>query len=148
MAELHTIFPAAKIADMEPVGPYHSPDLAADLAEWLADYNAASGKPFAFVALDVVKLQSDWPTEFDVAVGALRKAGVPIGIIYDGTPKDASDAAWIADAKAQIQLNERKLGGKPSRAIFQSWTDYPRKLLPETSPDSFTGLVKYYLDGK
>jgi hypothetical protein len=147
MAQLHQVFPAAKIADIEPVGGYPGNYLAGDLTEWLAAYQSASGAPFAFVGLDVVKMQPTWQAQFDVATATLRQAGMPIGIIYNGTPQDPTDAAWIADAKNQIRLNESKLGAKPSRAIFQSWTDRPQKILPETAPDSFTSLVKYYVTG-
>lgn len=145
MAQVHQVFPDAKIGDFEPVGGYPDGYLAADLAGWLAAYKAASGTPFAFVALDVVKMQPDWQAQFSVAIAALRKAGMPIGIIYNGTPRDPTDAAWVANAQNQIKLNESQLGTTPSQAIFQSWTDYPRKILPDTAPDSFTGLVRSYL---
>jgi hypothetical protein len=70
---------------------------------------------------------------------------MPIGSSYNGTPRDPTDDAWVANAQNQIKRNESQLGTTPSQAIFQSWTDYPRKILPDTAPDSFTGLVRSYL---
>jgi len=35
-----------------------------------------------------------------------------------------------------------KAGGKPTRYIIQSWYPHPVKVLPETDPDTMTGLVK------
>jgi hypothetical protein len=147
MAELHGIFPDAKIGDVEPVGVYPADaDLAADLTTRFAAYKAASGAPLAFVTIDVVWFRAEWQTQFRAAAAAVRQAGLPLGVIYNGQPADATDAAWIADAKSHIELIEGEIGVKPNLAKFQSWTDHPSRILPETASDSFTGLVKYYLE--
>jgi len=144
MAELHQVFSGAIVGDVEPVGP-PSASSATDLADWLAAYQAASGAPFGFVGLDVVWPKSNWPVDFDTAVATVRKTNIPLGVIYNGTPEDPTDAAWIEDAKGHIQQIESKLGAQPDIAIFQSWIDRPERTLPETAPDSFTGLIKAYL---
>jgi hypothetical protein len=145
MAELHSVFPEAKVGEVEPIGPPPA-NSANDLADWLAAYQAASGAPFAFVDLDIVWPQPSWPIQFDAAVAAIQKAGIPLGVIYNGSATDQSDSAWIGSAKAHIQIIESKLRTKPDRAIFQSWSEHPQQILPETAPDTFTGLVKLYVD--
>jgi len=146
VAEFHQVFPDGKIGDVEPIGAYESDEeFAADFAEWLDAYRTAGGAAFAFVDLDIVWWRPSWRSQLEIAVRVLKKAGIPFGIIYNGTPADQTDAAWIEDAKAHIRLVESILGMKPNRAKFQSWTDRPRKILPETAPDSFTSLVKGYV---
>jgi hypothetical protein len=147
MAEFRAIFPNAKIGDVEPIGSYPPGfNLASDLSTWFAAYKAASGMPLAFVQFDVVWARPFWQEQFGGAVAAVRKAGLPLGIIYNASPTDPTDANWVADAKGHIQLIESMLHGQPNQAKFQSWTDRPRKILPETAPDSFTSLVKYYVE--
>jgi hypothetical protein len=151
MAGLHEIFPDAKIGDVEPVGvypPQEAADFAADFAQWLDAYKEASGRPFAFVDIDVAWLLPGWPAQFDIIAAAVRKAGIPLGVIYNGTRADASDAAWIASARDHIRRIEQRLGTRPDRVIFQTWTDHPRQMLPETAPDTFTALIRGYVTSR
>ena len=69
---------------------------------------------------------------------------IPLGIIYNSTPFDTSDAAWINHAQAHFELVEGTMHIKPAQAIIETWTDFPRKMLPETSPDTLTNLVLRY----
>jgi hypothetical protein len=149
IAELHQIFPTAKVGDVEPVGAYppeETGNFSTDFSEWLDAYNKAIGRPLAFVDLDVVWPKPGWPAQFDSAGTALRNAGIPLGVIYDGTPGASSDAQWVASARDHTGTIERRLGARPDRIIFQTWTDYPRRMLPDTSPDTFTGLIRGYVD--
>ena len=149
IAELRAVFPDAKIGDVEPVGVYpSSADLAADLAEWISAYRGATGRPLAFFDIDVAWLLPQWPEQFKIAAAAARQAGIPLGVIYNGSRRDLSDATWLASAESHIRLVESMPGGKPERAFFDTWTDNPRKMLPETSPETFTGLIRRYIEAE
>jgi hypothetical protein len=67
-----------------------------------------------------------------------------IGIIYNGMPNDRTDKDWIDSAKSHIRLFEHDYKLRPQQAVIQSWAPRPTHALPETAPDSLTGLVLYY----
>jgi hypothetical protein len=71
-----------------------------------------------------------------------------IGIIYNGNPNDPSDAAWVRSVRDHVLLMERDLGLHPDQAVFQSWRPLPTHTLPETSPDTLTSLVDFYVARK
>jgi len=148
IAEVRQVFPELKIGDVEPAGvfPAGGAEFRRMLREWFQAYEGATGRKFAFFDIDVVWLQPDWQSQFDDAVSVVREAGIPLGVIFNGTPTEPTDAAWLTSARAHIRLVESKLGRPPDRAIFQSWTDHPRRILPETEPDSFTNLIKTYVE--
>ena len=68
-----------------------------------------------------------------------------IGIIHEGTPLDASDLRWVDDAKAHVVLLETTFGLHPDQEIFASWMENPTRALPESDPDTLTGLALWYL---
>jgi hypothetical protein len=148
VAEVRQVFPGVKVGDIEPVGvfAYSTDQLRAELSEWLTAYQAATSSKFAFVDIDIAWLLPAWQAQFEIVVDVVRKAGIPLGVIFNGTRADASDPAWLASARAHIQLIESRLGGPPPRAIFQTWTDHPRRMLPETEPDTFTNFIKAYIE--
>src|SRR3989304_10093845 len=36
-------------------------------------------------------------------------------------------------------------GGRPDHVVLQSWMDHPDRVLPESDPTTFTGLIDRYL---
>jgi hypothetical protein len=84
--------------------------------------------------------------EFFEYAQALKRQGLlgAIGIIYGGTPADASDESWVEDAKGHIRALEDRDGLMPDQAVIQSWMAYPRHALPDSAPGSLTGLVNFY----
>ena len=142
-------FPSIVVGDTEPSDIAEQSHWKEDLTEWATGFRAQYGHPLAFTHLDV---PFNRPGEEGYAVDFFRQAqklkseGLisAIGIIYDGTPTDASDEAWVQDAKAHIQLLEDKNGLRPDQAIIQSWQAYPQHVLPETAAGSLTGLVNFY----
>jgi hypothetical protein len=146
IAEVRAIFPDVKVGDIEPVG-IMQPDAAqwaADMTQWLQAFREATGVPLAFMRLDCVWLRPNWQAQFDAVVPRIRAAKIPLGVIYDGTPEDATDVAWTTSALSHMQLIERKLAGAPDQVAFQSWMDHPRAMLPENTPGSLTHLVRTY----
>jgi hypothetical protein len=146
IAEVREVFPDVKVGDIEPVG-ITLPDAAQwaeDITQWLRAFREATGVPLAFLRLDCVWLRPNWEEQFDAVVPRIRAAKVPLGIIYDGTPKDGTDVAWTTSAQNHSRLVEGKLRGPPDHVAFQSWMDHPRAMLPENAPGSLTNLVMTY----
>ncbi len=146
IAEVREIFPEVKVGDIEPVGitPSDAAQWADDMTQWLRAFREATGTPLAFMRLDCVWLHPNWEAQFDAVVPRIRAEKVPLGIIYDGTPKDATDVEWTTSAQNHARLVERKLGDPPEQVAFQSWMDHPRAMLPENAPGSLTNLVRTY----
>src|SRR6266478_4617228 len=140
MAPFKAVFPNVMIGDIEVV-----PDKT-DTTNWLPQYTAwldawrnAAGGPLAFFHFDV-----NWSVDWRSSVESLRQAvverGIPFGMIYNGWPSDSSDSEWVNDAEGHFGAYETQGGARPNHVIFQSWDNYPKHLLPETDPTTFTHL--------
>jgi uncharacterized protein (TIGR03437 family) len=135
-------FPGLVIGDIEPV--------PVPAANWISQYQAgiqafrkALGFPLGFFHADVLWDSPTYLTDLASLRGMLASEGVRFGVIYNGNGYDTSDAQWIQSATQHMFASELNVGS-PDAATFQSWNAYPRKLLPESDPDSFTGLVNAY----
>ena len=141
-------FPDIVIGDIEPTALVGTdPRWRADLSDWAAGLRDAMGRPLAFLDLDVQWLRPI--TEADALYHggeALKAQGLigQVGVIYDGTPRDTTDAAWVQDAESHVRLAEDQLRWRPDRAVIQSWMPYPTHVLPETAPDTLSHLVDAY----
>ena len=137
-------WPGLIIGDTEPMP---EPVTAADLSAWMDAYRAAADEPLAFLHLDVDWGRAAWP-QLGVAVAkAARQRGVAFGLIYNGGAA-TTDPTWVAEAGSRVLTYEGMAGGPPDHVLFQSWTDKPDRVLPETDPTTFTGLVDGYVDDR
>jgi len=143
LAQVQSVFPDAVAGDIE-VLPN---DAAIDTwlegyQQWVDAWQGVTGKPLAFFHFDV-----DWSSDWKPAAAALTRAlaarHIPVGHIYNGDD-GASDAAWMALAEQHMTDFETHAALMPDEAIFQSWEPYPKHLLPETDPTSFTYLIDRY----
>jgi hypothetical protein len=142
-------FPNLVVGDTEPTDIAEQDHWKEDLTAWANGFRSQSGRPLAFVHLDIPfnrPGEEGFAVDFYRHVEKLKQQGLltAIGVIYDGTPTDSSDEEWIRDAKAHIHLIEDKHGLHPDQALIQSWQAYPQHVLPETSAGSLTGLINYY----
>ena len=147
IAEARGVFPAVQVGETEPFGipSLSAGEWASMLRQWFRAFKSATGRPLAFLHADIVWLRPDAIGQFEAALPVIRAAGIPLGVIYDGTPADPTGAAWVADAKAHVALIERKLGIVPAQAVFQTWMDMPTRMLPDTAENSLTGLVASFV---
>lgn len=144
-----TEFPGVLVGDIEPTGIAEKENWQLDLAAFASGFRQQTGRPLAFMQLDT---PFNHPGEEGVAVTfyhgveQLKRQGLieKIGLIYDGTPDDLSDDAWVADAKAHVGLMEDKHRLRPDQALIESWMVHPQHVLPESAPGSLSGLVNYY----
>jgi hypothetical protein len=135
-------FPDVLIGDIEP--------MPVSAAGWLDQYRhgvdaleSELGFPLAFFHSDVLWSTASWKSDLAAMRQSVEDRGIPFGVIYNGDPSDLSDAAWINTAIAHMTQYEFT-SPPPDHVIFQSWHAYPKKLLPETDPDSFTSLINRY----
>jgi len=141
---LHQIAPGVIVGDIEPMWAEISAD---DLASWLDTYREAAGEPLAFLHLDIDWGRSDWPDALLATEKAARARGVPVGVIYNGGAAD-SDVRWNDFAAARMYTYEGMTGGRPDQVILQSWMDHPDRVLPESDPSTFTGLILRYFGAR
>jgi len=108
------------------------------------------GRPLAFLQLDI-----EWPLPNGVsdAVAVYRYAEElkrehlldKVGVIYNASRREQSDAEWVRVAEENMRLLEQKDGLRPDLVIIQSWTPLPTHTLPESSNETLTGLAQFYL---
>lgn len=142
VAQIRTVFPDVIVGDIEEL-PNGAPDWLSAYQQWMDAWQATTGKAFAFFHLDV-----DWDSQWQPAVTALARAvrmrNIPVGQIYIGTGAAGSDAEWVASAQQRMSDYETHGTALPDQVIFQSWEPYPKTLLPETDPTTFTHLIDLY----
>lgn len=138
--EVHAVYPSIVIGDIEPLT---GDGTAARYEEWMAAYRKAAGAPLPFFHLDLDWGRVDWSAGSLQLQAYARGHGVRFGIIYNSALA-SSDAEWLAAAQVHILTNELDGAGPPDDAIFQSWTDHPDRVLPESGPITFTHLIADY----
>jgi hypothetical protein len=149
-------FPDVRIGDIEPANladissnQGRSPDWQEDLQTWATAFRAATGRPLAFLQIDVGWIQANAIQHarmvYDDAGGLLRRQLLGnIGIIYNGNPTDSSDAAWVQSARDHMTLMEGDYRMRPGQVVIQTWHPHPSHALPESSPEALTSLVDFY----
>jgi len=138
--EVRSVFPQARFGADETAN--HDPQA---VAEWVEAYRSDVGEDLSFFSLDVDYDRPEWPHEARLIEDYIRGRGLEFGIFYRGDADDESDAEWVTKAEQRFVEFEVIAGGRPDRAIFQSWHYHPHQLLPETDPTTFTHLVSRYL---
>jgi len=142
-------FPDLVVGDTEPTDIAEQDQWKKDLLAWTSGFRSQTGRPLAFTHIDIPfnrPGEEGYAVDYYQEVEKLKQQGLiqAIGVIYNGTPTDSSDEAWILDAKQHIRLLEEKHHLHPDQALIQSWHAYPQHVLPESSAGSLTGLIDYY----
>jgi hypothetical protein len=148
IAAVRQVFPDVQVGDVEPLSNFATtPGLLQEMSEWIDAFQAAAGRPLAFVRADLLWTKP-WQDRADGVAQIVRSKGLPFGIIYDGDYHETSDAAWLASARGHYEAFES--GGRPApdEVAIQTWMPLPTHVLPETSPTAFTHLVDEYVDRK
>jgi hypothetical protein len=136
---VRSVFPDVRIGAIETAN--HSVEAVAD---WVNAYLSVIGKDLDYFSLDVDYSRPNWAKEARAIEDYLRGRGIEFGIFYRGDENDTSSAEWIAKAEQRFVEYEAIAGGRPDRAIFQSWHPYPDHVLPESDPSAFTYLIDRY----
>jgi hypothetical protein len=140
------IYPQAAIGDVEPiVATAYGPDLVTAMAQWHQVYQEVTGAPFPFFFADIDFSNPAWPQIVKAVEDDTRLHGTRFGIIYIGDPLDTSDAEWADKVVSRFRLYQGENGGRPDYVLFQSWQVHPTLCLPDSDPDTFTGVIDAYL---
>ncbi len=142
VAILRRYFPAVKIGDIEPVGDRGAPsDYLAEIDIWMTEYETATGHNLDFFHADMTWGARSVKELQDLA-RLVHGRKIAFGVIYNGSPKDATDVDWTRAAMRHAIEVERSL--IPDQAILQTWMAHPRLALPETKEGTMTSLVNEY----
>ena len=152
-------FPKIQVGEEEPIGNVSwANNWRNDYSNWVSSFQAAFGQPLAFVQLDIPLANNykrtgsqtnvDNAVAFYNEVQGLKEQNLigKVGIIIDGSPIDTTDVAWVMNAQDHLLMWEDKYGFRPDQLIFQSWNINPIHALPETSPETLTSLVPFYIN--
>jgi hypothetical protein len=136
---VRSVFPDVRIGAIETAD--HSVEA---VARWVEAYRSVMGEDLDYFSLDVDYSRPHWAKDARAIEDYLRGRGIEFGIFYRGDEDDTSSAEWVAKAEQRFVEYEVSAGGRPDRAIFQSWHPYPDHVLPETDPSALTYLVDRY----
>ena len=141
--QVQSVYPEATFGDVEPVG---IPDTAwlSELEQWFDAYLTATGSKLAFFRVDM-QWSANWQAQMRPLALLLRRKGIPLQVIYNGSGNAGSDEAWTAQAVKHFHDYETSDLERPEVAVFQSWTVNPTHVLPESDPRTMTGLVLQYI---
>lgn len=138
---LRGFFPKLVIGNIEGLGNGISSD---ELVRWMDTYKRATRTRLGFLHIDLDYGTQRWAQEVHKVQDAAHARGIPFGLIYIGEPGVGTDEDWSALAEQRFVEYEAKEGIRPDHAILQSWNDKPDRVLPETTPYTFTWLVNRY----
>jgi hypothetical protein len=140
---LKVVYPNVQVGDIEPMPVAQVPGWKAEIINWTKAFEGATGEKLAFLHADVLWDQP-WQPFLTALDDELHANDILFGVIYNGNSGDMSDAAWIRHAEQHFRTFETDRR-RPDQAIFQSWVNYPTRVLPETAPESLTYLVRLYV---
>ena len=144
VAQIRSIFPDVIFGDIEAVPPGDTVTTWLDgYQQWVDAWQATTGTPFAFFDFDV-GWDGDWKPAVAALARALKLRHIPIGQIYIGSPSAGNDSDWATSAEQRITELETHGGPIADQLIFQSWEYYPKHLLPESDPTTFTHQINRY----
>ena len=147
-------FPHIVIGEAEPTEIAAFANWQDSLHTWASTFQSTMGRPLAFLHLDIPWANgapSKEPADalaFYQYAQTLKKEHLlgKIGIIFNGTPRDTTDAAWMQDARNHVLELQDKYRLHPDQAIIQSWMPHPTHAMPDSDPDALTSLVNFYVE--
>jgi hypothetical protein len=137
---VRSVFPDIRIGAIETAD--HSVEA---VTRWVEAYRAVVGEDLDSFSFDLDYYRPDWPQQARAIEAYVHGQGMEFGMYYRGNENAASAAEWVATAEQRFVEYEVIAGGRPERAIFQSWHPQPDHVLPETDPGALTYLVNRYL---
>ncbi|MFP6678113.1 MAG: hypothetical protein VB878_23705 [Pirellulaceae bacterium] len=104
--------------------------------------------PFDYLTSERSPYNPRWKGERDrlLALEAYcRRKGLKFGLICNTEARQSgSDREFYEQTLQALQLY-RAAGGQPDSFTVESWFEFPRQLLPETKPYTFTGLTRDFV---
>lgn len=147
--EYYKLFPDVIYGDIE---PFFAIPVGADKLEWSRKYfefvdrfETYSGSPIQFVH-DDTNMDEMWSSRVSVLHSQLLQRQTAYGMIWNGSAAATSSVNWVTEAISKIQKYRSFQLRSPDQNIFQSWDQFPNRVLSEFTPDSLLYLVSYYFN--
>ncbi|HET7235208.1 MAG TPA: hypothetical protein VFK59_02110 [Actinomycetota bacterium] len=142
LAAVRDTDPRVVVGDIEPLT---SIDQVESYKDWMRTFARVTGHELPFFHVDIGWYMQGWPEAVAELERFARGRGIDFGVIYDGGGSPPmTDLDWAERAEARMAEYEVLEGGRLSHVIFQSWSDLPDRVLPETRPGTFTWLIGRY----
>jgi hypothetical protein len=144
VAEIRQIYPKVKFVDYEAAATaVPAKQWLNDVQVWLTAYRQAVGEAPDSMVFDV-----DWTKPWLEAVGPgtelLHRNGMRAGVFLDGTGPGKSDADAVAAYKKNMgSVDAARL--PLDFVVIANWTPHPANDLPESDPNSLSGVLHYYM---
>lgn len=148
LREYQNHFPNVIIGDGEPIPSItDQPHWQDDFREWQRVFRAKTGKPLAFMSVDINWGVKHWPDGLKAWQNFARNDALPFGIIYNAAPSSAamSNQDWLDDAQRNFTHIEKTLGIVPNWAVFASWDKFPGHAITDNYGPGEDYLTKQYL---
>jgi hypothetical protein len=139
------VFPGVRIGDVEPINAFSDDDRQPILQAWYDAFRTASGENFAYLQADVI-WNKPWQGALRESEQTTRGNQLEFGVIYDGDTTTADSRQWTMQALGRAHSVEALV--RPDQVVFESWMVHPSRVLPETDPSSFTGLIRSYMESR
>ena len=143
--QVRSVFPDVAVGDAEPIQAFPDATWQSDMERWLDAFKAATGRPLTFLAVDIGWQSPTWQTRIPILTELLHSRGVRLAVIYNGNDTAPSDAAWAKQAEEHYTDFETNIRPRPDIICFSTWVSHPSHVLPESFPESFTGIINRYL---
>ncbi len=143
ISEIRKFYPDVKFVDYESGTVVPANQWLPEFQTWLKAYRQATGTPPDLVVFDV-DWRKPWLEAVRPATAILHRDGIRAGIFLDGTGPGTSDADAIAAYKRNMRsVDDAKL--PLDVVLIANWTPHPERNLPESDPDTLTGVLHYYM---
>lgn len=137
-------FPDLMVGDIEGTPLVLQSDWQSGYRVFKTALDAAMARRLDSLILDVNWRAGSWPKDVTLMAAIARALGMRFGMIYNGDGLDDGNAGWVAHAERNFTMLETEHALVPDIAVFSSWNKYPTHALPETAPDTMTGLINRY----
>jgi hypothetical protein len=144
LTDILSVYPGVEIVWIEPLGIMSESDWQQTMLAFKLGVEQQLGVRLATMQMDVDGSTPGWQSWIPPMHTWLHQQNMAMGIYYDGTALDTSDAGWVNDAVSHFETVEGVLGIHPDQAIFATWYPYPSLNLPETADTTMTWLIDRY----
>jgi hypothetical protein len=137
--------PGIRLVEIETIpGVTNFPDWRDSITQFQVLLNQKTGARVHDMQSDIGWDTPAWQEPMREMQSFAHQRNMGFGFYMYGGAFDRSDSEWIASAIKHMETAEGLLGIIPDQAIFASWSKYPAKAMPESSPTSLTWLLNRY----
>lgn len=140
--QVRSVYPNALLIETETSSGISPAILAQSINSVRAQLGDGAPKAISFD----VQWYRPWQQTMPPLLSILKEKGISYGVIFKGTYQNKTDEDYIVAAKRHIHEWQSAINEQPEFVLFQSWEKHPKRVLPETSPETMTYMIKWYCD--